>query len=767
MATGTCGGSQHGREYPKQADMYELLEEIGQGNVTKVYRAKCKDFGDEVAVKVMQIDHVDSGQQVEIQREMQTMLRLSHPNLVKTYCSFVDSQHQLWLVMPYLGGGSAHHLMKWKHCKGLEEGVIAILLKGVLKACDYCHRNQLTHRDIKAGNILVGADGSVKLADFGLTASCRGSVDNLSLSWAYDTPCWMPPEQFLSSTNPESSGDIWAIGITILELVHGCEPFAKHSPQELLSMTLEDRAARTISRGLQEVLALCLQKVSSKRPTAAQLLEHRVIKEAKEKKYLVKHLLCEQPPLAERMQKVKKSEAQKLAQMTNNKTNNGGEKGHVGVDRVEKNRVEYKKGVEAWDFDPTELLAAFEREREQAQPPESKEVLGNKEEKDSGAPVCNIPSAAPVSPYKETEKGAELVTTDKVLPAKLLPPLTLLVPSQSCEGTLEEKEKGEAQHSLDLPTAKRVPKHKGRFDVYDEEEDPAGKGVAVPTNTPTCILNPSTPSSRGVNTSFSPATILEDQPEARLVPGGSSLSGNVSSRPVASAVSKEDGELAEKNTEVEKKTRKKGRFSIVQEDHNAERERRDSISVSKESGISSSENDRITEKVSKRVDSHPIQPIQPIQPAQPAQPPPPKASQTDLENWLLPKLQTLQAQQQAQQEAVAALVKHFANLEGQTGATDDKSRTNSVLFPFERYMDHEVMVTVTAAIKGAPPEQHEIALKKVVGMLEENTQLKRRNKELERKLNQSANRIEELEERAARKQAGGPGRPDDDSDDER
>eukprot|EP00959_Pyramimonas_sp_CCMP1952_P111026 2322723-Pyramimonas_sp.AAC.1 len=247
-ATTAVGGSHSGNPkwYPKQARSYELLEHIGEGSVTKVYRARCIEWDEEVAVKVMQLDHVDSGTQVEVQREMQTMLKLSHPNLVKTYCSFVD-ENLLWLVMPYLGGGSAHHLIKWKHCKGLDEGVISTMLKSVLKACDYCHRNQLTHRDIKSGNILVGADGGVKLADFGLTASCRGSMgsmdDVVSNTWVHDAPCWLAPEGFVPRYTPDASGDIWSIGITILELVHGCEPFAKYSPKELLGMTLEDRAA--------------------------------------------------------------------------------------------------------------------------------------------------------------------------------------------------------------------------------------------------------------------------------------------------------------------------------------------------------------------------------------------------------------------------------------------------------------------------------------------------------------------------------------------
>lgn len=96
-----------------------------------------------------------------MRREVQTMRMMSHPNLVDILCCFV-SQQELWLVMRYLAGGSALNLLKWEHQKGFDEPTIATIAKNVLQALAYCHKNQLIHRDIKSGNILLDTDGSVR-----------------------------------------------------------------------------------------------------------------------------------------------------------------------------------------------------------------------------------------------------------------------------------------------------------------------------------------------------------------------------------------------------------------------------------------------------------------------------------------------------------------------------------------------------------------------------------------------------------------------------
>ena len=255
-----------------------------------MWKSRCKTTDEIVAVKVLDLEEHEPEHLDEIRREAQTMSMLSHPNLVKYYCSFVH-ESSLWVVMPFLAGGSTLNLMKWSHPGGFEEPVIACIVKAALKALDYFHRNGNIHRDIKAGNILVDADGAVKLADFGVSASCWGSGGRPRTRLTFvGTPCWMAPEVMEQESGYDFHADIWSLGITVLELCHGHAPFSKYPPMKVLLMTLQNPAptleekqadGRHFSRALREFVTLCLQKDPSKRPSASKLLEHKFLKEAK------------------------------------------------------------------------------------------------------------------------------------------------------------------------------------------------------------------------------------------------------------------------------------------------------------------------------------------------------------------------------------------------------------------------------------------------------------------------------------------------------
>ena len=98
-----------------------------------MWRARCATNDEVVAVKVLDLEEHEPEHLDEIRREAQTMSMLSHPNLVKYHCSFVN-EASLWVVMPYLAGGSTLNLMKWSHPGGFEETVIACIVKAALKA---------------------------------------------------------------------------------------------------------------------------------------------------------------------------------------------------------------------------------------------------------------------------------------------------------------------------------------------------------------------------------------------------------------------------------------------------------------------------------------------------------------------------------------------------------------------------------------------------------------------------------------------------------
>lgn len=89
--------------------------------------------------------------QSTISREVQTMILVDHPNVLKSNCSFVND-HNLWVVMPFMAGGSCLHILKATHPDGFEEVVIATILREVLKGLEYLHHHGHIHRDVKVSN---------------------------------------------------------------------------------------------------------------------------------------------------------------------------------------------------------------------------------------------------------------------------------------------------------------------------------------------------------------------------------------------------------------------------------------------------------------------------------------------------------------------------------------------------------------------------------------------------------------------------------------
>ncbi|KAI0488300.1 hypothetical protein KFK09_028128 [Dendrobium nobile] len=309
---------------------YQLLEEVGYGASATVYRALYKLDNEIVAVKCLDLDRCNSNLD-DIRREAQTMSLIDHPNLIKAFCSFVV-EHCLWVVMPFMAQGSCLHLMKTAYPDGFEEPVIGSILKETLKALEYLHNHGHIHRDVKAGNILLDNSGAVKLGDFGVTACMFDKGDRQSSRNTFvGTPCWMAPEVLQPGSGYNFKADIWSFGITALELAHGHAPFSKYPPMKVLLMTLQnappgldyDRDKR-FSKSFKEMVAMCLVKDQTKRPTAEKLLKHSFFKNAKPPELSVKSLLVDLPPL---------------------------------WDRVKDLQSEYQRGVSAWNFDIEDLKA--------------------------------------------------------------------------------------------------------------------------------------------------------------------------------------------------------------------------------------------------------------------------------------------------------------------------------------------------------------------------------------------------------------------------
>ncbi|KAF9401099.1 hypothetical protein BGX21_002702 [Mortierella sp. AD011] len=300
----------HDDQFSNNPEDYEVKLPIGYGSSAVVYNAYYKPLNKRVAIKVIDLDMFERNQIDELRRETQVMALCKHPNVLRVNGAFVTDS-KLYIVTPYLSAGSCLDIMKTAYPDGFDEISIATILKQALQGLDYLHKNGHIHRDVKAGNLLMDDDGSVLLADFGVSSSLMEGGDRRGTRKTFvGTPCWMAPE-VMEQAGYDYKADIWSFGITAIELATGHAPFAKYPPIKVLMLTLSndpptlDREStkHRYSKLLKEMIDSCLQKDPARRPSAEKLLSHSFFKQAKKPSHLVTTILRNLPPLEQRPQK--------------------------------------------------------------------------------------------------------------------------------------------------------------------------------------------------------------------------------------------------------------------------------------------------------------------------------------------------------------------------------------------------------------------------------------------------------------------------------
>ena len=190
---------------------FSILNKVGQGGYGKVFKAIHLSSDKTVALKFLNPEDTKGFSQSTI-REIQTLQRLSHPHIVQYLGVGLATNREVFAILEYCPK-SLHHMM---YLKPLSPALVRSIMHDIFKGLHYMHSHHFVHRDIKAPNCLVTAEGRVKLADFGLTRFIPDASYRLTASVG---PRTHPPPELIVGDLPYGVGvDIWACGVIMYEL---------------------------------------------------------------------------------------------------------------------------------------------------------------------------------------------------------------------------------------------------------------------------------------------------------------------------------------------------------------------------------------------------------------------------------------------------------------------------------------------------------------------------------------------------------------------
>ena len=249
---------------------YYLEQLLGRGGMSEVYLAYDELMKRNVAIKVVSSVHSDYIQR--FRREVEAIGTLNHGHILPVF-DYGEQGAWHYLVMPYMEQGTLSERLANGPLTLEEAGII---LEQVASALQFTHDNGIIHRDIKASNILLGSDGPVYLADFGLARALEGDGDITQSGDLFGTPEYMAPE--LSEGPATASSDIYALGVLLYEMVTGRTPFIgktaiatywKHIHEEPMPPS---RLNPALSRTAEHVILRALEKNPRLRFQSAQAL---------------------------------------------------------------------------------------------------------------------------------------------------------------------------------------------------------------------------------------------------------------------------------------------------------------------------------------------------------------------------------------------------------------------------------------------------------------------------------------------------------------
>ncbi|XP_047332653.1 mitogen-activated protein kinase kinase 5-like [Impatiens glandulifera] len=252
----------------------EKVSRIGSGNGGTVYKVIHRPTGKIYALKVIYGHHEDAVCR-QMCREIEILRDVDNPNVVRCHDMF-DHAGEIQVLLEYMDGGSL------QGCHINHEPSLADVAYQILSGLHYLHRRYIIHRDIKPSNLLINSKRQVKIADFGVSKILAQTIDPANSS--VGTIAYMSPERINTDINEGKydgyAGDIWSVGVSILEFYMGRFPFAVTQQGDWASlmvaicMSKPPEAPGTASPEFRNFIVCCLQSDPTKRWKCEQLLRH-------------------------------------------------------------------------------------------------------------------------------------------------------------------------------------------------------------------------------------------------------------------------------------------------------------------------------------------------------------------------------------------------------------------------------------------------------------------------------------------------------------
>ena len=258
------------------AGRYEIIEKVGSGGMAVVYKAKCQLLNRFVAVKVLRPDLQNDSEFVRrFNVEAQAAASLTHPNIVSIY-DVGNDEGLHYIVMEYIEGKTLKEYIEEKFILPWREAVDYAVQ--IAKGLEQAHKNSIIHRDIKPHNIIMTADGIMKVTDFGIaranvqaTVTCEDS--------AIGSVHYISPEQARGGYTDERS-DIYSLGVVLYEMLTGKVPFDSERPVTVAIMHLQEKPVMpreynlSIPLALERIVLKAMSKeVSARYKTASEMID--------------------------------------------------------------------------------------------------------------------------------------------------------------------------------------------------------------------------------------------------------------------------------------------------------------------------------------------------------------------------------------------------------------------------------------------------------------------------------------------------------------